>query len=108
MCVYLLHFSRPISPDSTCQHYLGYADDLAARIQAHRRGNAARLTEVAHQRGIEFEVVRVWQGNRALERKIKDRKYSNRLCPVCNPRPHQINCGRELTRAEIDELLIAF
>jgi len=58
MAVYLLHFSAPISPAHTCQHYLGYAEDVDRRIAEHRAGTGARLTEVAKQRGITFEVVR--------------------------------------------------
>jgi hypothetical protein len=36
---YLLHFTRPISPAHTAQHYLGWADDLDERLAA----QAARL-----------------------------------------------------------------
>lgn len=42
MTVYLLHFSDPIAPGRhTCQHYLGYADDLAPRVHAHAHGAGA-------------------------------------------------------------------
>jgi predicted GIY-YIG superfamily endonuclease len=54
--VYLLHFDEPISPRHTCQHYCGWAADLEARIEDHRHGRGARLTEVAHSRGIGFTV----------------------------------------------------
>jgi hypothetical protein len=37
------------------------------------------------ERGIGFECVRVWVGDRELERKIKTRKEGPALCPVCNP-----------------------
>lgn len=40
--IYLLHFDSPIAPGRhTAQHYLGYADDLAQRIQAHLHGAGA-------------------------------------------------------------------
>ncbi len=86
---YLLHFDRPISPDHTCQHYLGYtAGRLRDRIAAHRRGHGARLTQVANERGIGFRVVRTWRdGSRGLERKLKNRKSSNDLCPICTGKP---------------------
>ena len=43
MTVYLLHFSDPIAPGRhTAQHYLGYADDLAPRVNAHLHGAGAR------------------------------------------------------------------
>ena len=83
--IYLLHFDKPISPAHTCQHYIGYADDWEGRIEAHRAGHGARLTEVANERGIGFVVVRVWVGDRELERRIKNRKEGPALCPVCNP-----------------------
>lgn len=106
--VYLLHFSAPISPRHTCQHYIGYTDDLPARIQAHRHGNAARLTEVAHQRGIKFDVVRVWRGTRATERRLKSRKATPGLCPICTRSPYAVRYAQELTSAEIHDALIPF
>lgn len=82
--VYLLHFDAPISPTHTAQHYLGYTDCLQRRIDAHRKGQAARLTQVAHERGITFQVARVWRnGTRSLERRLKNRKNHRRLCPIC-------------------------
>lgn len=106
--VYLLHFSAPVSTRHTCQHYVGYTDDLPRRIQAHQHGNAARLTQVAHDRGLTFQVVRVWQGSRELERRLKDRKNAPRLCPVCNPHPQPVKTAREFSQAEINDLLIPF
>lgn len=85
--VYLLHFSSPIAPGRhTAQHYLGYAEDLDARLKAHRTGAGARLVQVATQRGLSFVVVRVWVGDRKLERRLKRRHASPRLCPLCNGR----------------------
>src|SRR5262245_6410586 len=83
--IYLLHFERPISRAHTCQHYLGWALDLDARLSAHRAGRGARLTQIAVERGIAFEVVRVWPGDRTLERRLKNRKESPRFCPLCFP-----------------------
>jgi hypothetical protein len=83
--IYLLHFDTPIAPGRhTCQHYLGYTNDLGGRIEAHRQGQGARLTQVALERGITFQLVRVWHGDRGRERQLKNRKESPRLCPVCN------------------------
>lgn len=82
---YLLHFSEPISPNHTTQHYIGSAADLDARIEEHRKGQGARLTEVAKERGISFEVVRTWEGGRDFERKLKNRKNAPKLCPICHP-----------------------
>lgn len=84
--IYLLHFAQPISPQHTTQHYLGYcsSDRLAERLAQHRAGRGARLTQVAAERNITFDCVRVWQGTRTYERMLKNRKESPRLCPVCS------------------------
>ncbi len=80
----MLHFERPIAPGRhTCQHYIGYADDLAARLQAHDTGHGARLTQVARALGIKWRVVRLWRGDRSFERRLKERKEGPRLCPIC-------------------------
>ena len=40
--------------------------------------------EVVTQAGIEWKLVRVWAGDRGLERRLKRRKNTpRRLCPVC-------------------------
>ena len=64
MPVYLLHFDRPVSPDHTSQHYLGFAEtmeSLQQRLIHHEDGNGARITAAAAARGIGFECVRVWR-----------------------------------------------
>jgi predicted GIY-YIG superfamily endonuclease len=86
--VYLLHFHSPISASHTTQHYLGYADNIASRVETHQAGNskAARLTQVAVEKGIPFSLARVWnEKNRDFERKLKNRKNAPKLCPYCNP-----------------------
>jgi len=81
MAVYLLHFDKRYKHAG---HYLGFAEDVEARIARHRAGNGARLVEVITQAGIGFTVARVWPaGNRAFERKLHRRKASPRLCPIC-------------------------
>jgi predicted GIY-YIG superfamily endonuclease len=47
--VYLLHFDRPLKH---AKHYLGYANDLQARLEQHRSGNGARLIQVVQEAGI--------------------------------------------------------
>lgn len=109
MCyVYLLHFTAPVAPGRhTTQHYIGSADDLAARIQRHRLGYGARLVQVAIERGIKFQVMRVWKGDRTLERKLKNMKNAPALCPLCNPQAHRHAPG-DIPRAKIQDLLIPF
>lgn len=81
--VYLIHFDRPLHH---ARHYLGYCngESLEQRIERHRRGDGSRLMRAVVAAGIGFEVVRVWEeGDRALERRLKNRKKSSKLCPVC-------------------------
>ena len=84
MSVYLLHFSERISPNHTTQHYIGYTDDLARRLEEHRAGAGSRLCEVAKERGIDFVLVRTWEGDRGKERQLKNWHSGPRLCPLCN------------------------
>lgn len=85
MTVYMLHFDRPISPDHTAQHYIGSTDHLNQRLREHREGKGARLTQVANERGIGYQVVRIWRGGRGYERYLKSKKCGPRMCPVCTP-----------------------
>lgn len=81
--IYLLHFDRKLHH---AQHYLGYAHDVDARVEHHRNGTGARLTQVIKDAGISFVVARTWQGGRDVERRLKNQKHAPRLCPICNPR----------------------
>ncbi len=80
--VYLLHFT---SPYKHARHYVGFTTDLAARLADHFNGRGARLLEVIVAAGIGAQLARTWAGNRKLERQIKNRKATPRLCPICNP-----------------------
>lgn len=80
MTCYLLHFSEPYKH---AQHYLGYARDLDRRLAAHRAGHGARLLEVIDQAGITWELARTWDGDRRLERRLKNRHDARQLCPIC-------------------------
>ena len=90
--IYLLHFDQPVSDHA--RHYLGWASDLAARLEAHREGRGARLMEVVKERGITWHLSRTWEGTRDRERAIKDRAESPRLCPDCTPAPRPVATGR--------------
>lgn len=79
--IYLLHFQR-----SYChaRHYLGYTDNLDARLAAHRAGRGSPLVAAAIADGIEFELAATWAGDRHRERQLH--RYHNtprRLCPIC-------------------------
>jgi len=80
--IYLLHFAKPFKH---AKHYMGFTEDLDARIERHRAGDGARLLRVVTDAGIGFEVARTWPGDRTLERRLKKRKDDPNLCPVCTP-----------------------
>ena len=82
--VYLLHFDRPFKH---AKHYLGWTANLADRIARHRGekerdGRGSRLVEVAREAGIGFLIMRTWEGDRYLERRMKGRGLGE-LCPKC-------------------------
>ncbi|MCP4593686.1 MAG: endonuclease [bacterium] len=85
--VYLIHFDRPLgdldNPRGQARHYLGYSDDLEARLERHREGNGAAIMAAVVRAGIDWTVARIWDGDRELERRLKKRHNSPRLCPIC-------------------------
>lgn len=83
--VYLLHRDGPMPKQHHAKHYIGSAADLEVRLKEHQSGGGARLTQVWIEFGCSFRVVRTWQGDRSLERRLKRQKHAPRLCPVCNP-----------------------
>lgn len=82
--IYLLHFDKPYRHS---QHYLGYAENFAARFKRHMEGRGARLMAAVAKAGIPVAVARKWpDGDRTLERKLHNRNNNARLCPICNPK----------------------
>ena len=85
--VYLIHFDVPLgdlnNPRGRAQHYLGYTDDLEARLEQHRSGNGSAIMAAVVERGISWSVVRTWESGRTLERKLKDQHNTPRFCPLC-------------------------
>lgn len=85
--LYIIHFDRPISDRHTCQHYCGFAENVEARLADHKAGKGARLTQVANEKGIGYNVVWTAEGDRKDERKMKNSKKNfGRYCPVCKGR----------------------
>jgi predicted GIY-YIG superfamily endonuclease len=81
---YLLHFEGPYKH---ARHYLGWSEDILARFERHVRGNGSPLVKAAFAEGCAIRLVRVWPGaTRDDERRLKRRKNSPRLCPVCRDR----------------------
>jgi predicted GIY-YIG superfamily endonuclease len=78
--IYLLHLDTPLRH---ARHYVGLADDLETRLERHASGQGARMLAVCRERGITWQLARTWQGNRKLERQLKNRKEAPKLCPIC-------------------------
>jgi predicted GIY-YIG superfamily endonuclease len=98
--VYLLHFHERLgTAKHSIQHYLGFSTDLEARLGKHRQGRGARITEVLKERGIGFDVVAVWPGNRQIENALKLHS-ATRICPACTPNPRIPLLVSEAIRAE--------
>lgn len=84
--VYLLHFDQPISMWHPTQHYIGYSSDLRYRLTVELIGgsNAARLCQVAREKGIQALIARIWTGvGRDFEKSLKQRKEAHVFCPLC-------------------------
>lgn len=80
--VYLIHLERPYKH---ARHYIGFARNIEARLDHHRRGSGANFLKVVTRAGIPWHLVRVWAGqDKTFERRIKGRS-ATRLCPECNP-----------------------
>jgi predicted GIY-YIG superfamily endonuclease len=91
--VYLLHLDRPLAmgrnqfgPPASA-HYLGWTAERSPtrRVAAHRAGRSgSKYMRQAYREGIVASLARVWPNvDRHFERKLKRRKASGRLCPVC-------------------------
>lgn len=82
MTVYLLHFDKPLKHAS---HYIGWAENVEKRIEHHRDGTGARLTQVIAEQGIGFTVARTWEGaDKTFERRLKNCKHAADYCPLCS------------------------
>ena len=86
MCVYLIHFETKLHH---AQHYLGFSDALRLRIACHEHSNGAKLMTAITRNDIKWVVARVWMdGDRTLERRLKNQKNSPALCPICRGEVH--------------------
>lgn len=85
MTVYLIHFSRPLCH---ARHYVGWAENVDQRLEHHKNGTGARLLQVLNGLGIEYQIVRTWEGaDRTFERQLKDTHHTDRYCPACHEHP---------------------
>lgn len=89
MAVYLLHFPDPVgntdNPRGMARHYLGWAkDSIERRLDQHVNGQGSPLVRAAVENGADVVIARTWpEGNRTFERRLKNRKNSPKLCPIC-------------------------
>jgi predicted GIY-YIG superfamily endonuclease len=79
--VYLIHLNEKFKG---CQHYIGFTENLEARLKHHHSGTGARFLKAVKEAGIDFGVSRTWpEGDRKLERRLKNWKKVRQLCPIC-------------------------
>ena len=85
--IYLLCFLEAIGNGTDrgkAKHYTGFTTDLEERLEEHRAGRGARLTQVLTERGIGWVLADVHPGNQDIERLLKQHSATRR-CPVCAP-----------------------
>lgn len=80
--IYIIHFDQKYKH---AQHYIGFSDDPVKRSVRHKKSNGSKLLRAVKKAGISFRVVRIIEGDRHAERKLKNQNNSRRFCPVCNP-----------------------
>ena len=85
--VYLLHFEKsignPAKPKGQASHYIGWTTNLDKRLEQHRKGWSACIVKAFHAAKIGFVLAQTWEGDRHLERSLKNKKHASRFCPVC-------------------------
>src|SRR5262249_40540263 len=77
----LLHRDGGMPDRHHAAHYLGSAVELELRPKEHESGGGARLAQVWVDPGCPFHCVRIWQGGRPLERRLKQQPVKER--PGC-------------------------
>jgi len=84
--VYILHFHQPLGNPANrraqASHYVGFAEDLEARLAAQLAGRGAKIVQAAIARGIGFDIYH-WPACLAVEKLIKRRKETAVFCPTC-------------------------
>jgi putative endonuclease len=93
--VYLIHFSSPLGnqakPRGMATHYMGSTSLLDERLSRHAHGNGSAIMAAVHQRGIKWQLVRLWpceskEAALALEYRLKRAGHGPRYCYLCNKR----------------------
>ena len=93
MAVYLIHLDTPLKH---ARHYVGFSVHVEARLAHHKDGTGARFLQVCNERGINYDIVKVWPGaDRKFERKLKNTHNVARYCPICNKHPRKYHPEKE-------------
>lgn len=84
--VYVLHFDEPYKH---AKHYTGIAKNVEKRVQHHRNGTGARLTQVLKENdiGFRYNVIAeflTYSEAKTEEKRLKTKvKKPQRYCPIC-------------------------
>ena len=84
--VYLLHLDQRVQGG---QRYCGYSSDVDKRLELHQAGDGAQYTRLAHRRGVDVQLVRVWpDAGKDVEYAIKHTVGGpGAFCPRCRSTP---------------------
>lgn len=87
MAVYILHFEKKFYHT---QHYIGWTkgnsiEAVQKRLKTHLSGKGSKIVRSVVASGIKIEVATIFiNGDRKLERKLKDKKNAKQFCSICN------------------------
>lgn len=96
--VYIIHFDEKFHH---AQHYIGFALNVEGRFFYHKKGAGSKLLAALNRAGIDYKIVRVFEGDRNLERKLKKRKNTAAICPICQVAHSLANKKRSKNKKEI-------
>lgn len=90
--VYLFHFTAPLgnlaNPRAMANHYVGFAEDLDARLAKQLAGHGAKIVAAALKQGLIFEIYH-WPACLATEKLVKRTKKTALYCPACCAAAHR-------------------
>jgi len=83
--VYLIHFDKKFHH---ARHYIGWSKEYplnkGGRLEAHKKGNGAKILRALVQRNIGFRIVQIWHDQDGFyERKLKNYKKASTFCWKC-------------------------
>lgn len=79
--IYVVHFAQPLAH---ARHYIGWTQNLPARMSQHRAGYGGRLMAAVQAAGIDWTVSYTELGDRYRERQLKNQSSAaRRFCWLC-------------------------